>query len=59
MFQKTLTIHVDFPALDNLVAFLRDNQQSKIDATTAAIEQLTTRLGKSGVALENEITKEQ
>ena len=42
-----IVIRVDFPALDNLVALLRDNQQAEIDATTATIKGLTQRLKTS------------
>lgn len=62
MFSRTTTpvvIRIEFPALDNFVAFLRDNEQRKIDAMTAEIRGSVTQLKSSGDALQQAIANEQ
>lgn len=49
---RVITVHIDFPALDNFVAFLRTNEQSQVDAVTAQIVQVTQSLKKSSSALQ-------
>jgi uncharacterized coiled-coil protein SlyX len=50
----TITISVDFPALDSLVAYLeaRATQQKQVDALAAQVSQLTQRLRQSEGALD-------
>ena len=50
--QISMTIRVEFPALDDLVAFLRERsggttQQAEIDRLTTQVDQLTGRLNQS------------
>ena len=52
-------IHVDFPALDSLVEFLKAKQQAEIDAATAAITGVTAQLKKSSDTLNQKIQAEQ
>lgn len=52
-------VSVAFPALDNLVAYLRENEQPKIDAITAQVGSLTKALKTSGDGLSQAITTEQ
>lgn len=49
-----VSIRVDFPALDNLVAYLREQllQQKEIDAITARLNQSTQGLHDSSTALQ-------
>lgn len=58
MFNRTFILRVDFPALDNLVAFLRENQQAEVDAITAQVGALTTRLKVSSEGLSQAVTTE-
>lgn len=48
------SLRVDFPALDGLLAYLRerDATQAQIDAITAAIAALTQRLQTANARLE-------
>jgi hypothetical protein len=55
----TIHVEVDFPALADLVAYLRDNQQAAIDAATTAVTDATAKLKNSTDALSAAITKEQ
>jgi len=57
MFRRLLTIHIEFPALDALVAYLResDKTQAQIDALTAQITTLTQRLKESSQALQQAV----
>ena len=48
---QPIIVRVDFPALDNLVAYLQTRQQAKIDALAAQVQQLTATLQQSGSAL--------
>jgi len=50
-------IRVDFPALDRFIDFRERNEQKKIDAATAAVQAVTTRLQQSNQALEAIIQK--
>ncbi len=50
---------IDFPALDNLVNFLRENQQQQIDAFTKSIEGSTVRLKRVTDILRAAVTEEQ
>ncbi len=59
MFHRTLRVTVDFPALDNLVAFLRENQQQQIDQLVTQVGALTQKLKQSGDKLSEAITTEQ
>lgn len=54
---QTLVIRVDFQALTDLVAFLRDNQQQKVDAITAFVGSTTDRLKKANDNLQDAIVK--
>jgi len=53
MIKMLLTLHVDFPALDNLVAYLkaRDGQQLEIAAMSIRIGELVKGLQQSEQAL--------
>ncbi len=57
--QTTIVIRVDFPALDNLVTYLRETEQSAVDATAASVGQLTARLKTSADGLQGAVTKEK
>jgi hypothetical protein len=60
--RNNLTVRVDFPALDNLLAFLRENRQTEIDALTTKLAGLASRLNavKDGLiqAVKDETKKE-
>lgn len=58
----SVTIHVDFPSLDALVAYLQSAQQKQIDDLAATIGQLTGQLQQSSTGLQgamDQTTKEQ
>lgn len=55
----SFTIRVDFPALDNLVNFLREDQQKQVDAVTARVRTLTARLKASGDSLSKAVSDEK
>lgn len=48
---RTITVTIEFPALDNLVSYLRENEQARIDAATAQVKKLTAVLEKSQTEL--------
>jgi hypothetical protein len=48
-------VRVDFPALDNLVVYLKEREQGKIDALTAEVQELTGRLQQSSTTLEGAV----
>lgn len=52
MRNATLSIRIDFPALSDLVTFLREQNQGKIDALTAQVSDLAERLKTSSSALQ-------
>jgi chromosome condensin MukBEF ATPase and DNA-binding subunit MukB len=54
-------IRVDFPALTDLVAYLRDqsDQQKKIEALSAQVEELNTKLSQSSTVLEGAVERTQ
>ena len=56
---RTITIHIDFPALDRLVTFLENNDQAAIDAATEAVKAATVNLKQSSQALSAAVQKEQ
>lgn len=51
MRNATLNIRIDFPALSDLVTFLREQNQGKVDALTAQVSDLAARLKTSSSAL--------
>jgi hypothetical protein len=57
---RSLTLHVDFPALADLVAYLREDrsQQQTIDTLTARVDDATARLQQSALKLQHAIDKE-
>ncbi len=55
MFHRTLKVQIEFPALDNYVAFLRENQQAEIDQLTTQIGLLAQKLKQSNADLRNAI----
>lgn len=58
MLRRIFTIHVDFPALDALVLFLRESEQSQIDAAVNSLSNIRARLSATrarlGVAVEQQ-----
>ena len=54
-------IRIDLPALSDLVAYLRarDDQQAKIDALAARVEQLTTKLSQSSTVLKGSVNPDK
>jgi len=50
-----LTITVDIPALDRLVAYLEGQQQQQIDALTAQVQKMTAGLSKSSSELQGSV----
>ncbi len=44
MWTRSITLHVDFPGFTDFVAWLREDDQRQIDAITATLADLTTRL---------------
>ena len=58
---RNINISVSFPALDDLVAYLktRDDQQKQIDALTAQVGELTKGLQQSESALEGSVGANQ
>ena len=61
MFNRTITVKVEFPALDALVEYLkqRDNQQAEIDRLSSQVAQATGALKQSTASLSEAVTKEQ
>ena len=57
--QSTIAISIDFPALDNLVAWLRENEQQQIDALTEQLGGIAPQLKASADALRKAIADEQ
>lgn len=53
-----MTINVQFPALSDFVAFLREREQQKVDIATAAITLLIPRLQKPNTGLQDAIEKQ-
>lgn len=53
----TVSVHVDFPALSELVAYLRESttQQKQIDDLTAQVQTLTSGLNQSTTELEKTV----
>ena len=49
---QPVVIRVDFPALTALVTYLQAQQQAKVDALAAQVEQLTAKLQQSGSSLQ-------
>lgn len=60
MFGRQLSVTIQFPALDALIAYLRehDDFENKINAATVQVQELTAALKKSGVTLQSEVNKE-
>ena len=58
---RNINISVSFPALDDLVAYLktRDDQQKQIDALTAQVGELTKGLQQSESALKGSVGANQ
>ncbi len=58
---STIIVRIDFPALDSLIAFLREqnNQQDQIDALAAKVTELTDKLHHSQQPLQGAIQNEQ
>jgi hypothetical protein len=58
---RQITIHVDFPALADYVAYLREDrqQQQTIDALTARVLDATARLQQSRNKLTSSIEENQ
>lgn len=52
---KDVTVTIDFPALADLVAYLRSQQQSQVDALTAKVTELTTSLTKATSGLQGSV----
>jgi len=52
-----VTVNVDFPALADLVSYLRENdaQQKQLGDLTAQVTELTKRLRKSHAGLETAV----
>lgn len=59
MFNRTITIRVEFPALDALVAYLQDQQQKQLDALTAQVTELTEALKQSTAGLKQAVDQEK
>jgi len=60
IFSRTpVVVRIDFPALDNFVAFMREDEQQQVDAMTAEVRGLTTQLKTSGDALGKANANEQ
>ena len=49
---RDITITINFPALDALVAYLNNQQQSQVDALAAKVTQLTSTLSQSSTSLQ-------
>lgn len=58
MMNRNLVFRIEFPALDNLVAFLREDQQRQIDAITALVGAATKRLKQSSDRLQQAVSDE-
>ncbi len=55
-----VSVKIDFPALDNLVAYLQSqaNQQKQIDELVVSVETLTAKLHQSNQRLQSAAEKE-
>lgn len=51
MLTDKIIVRIDFPALADLVSYLRDSQQIKLDALTEEVGKLTQRLKQSSDGL--------
>ena len=58
MFNRSIEIRIDFPALDDFVAYLRERQQTQVDVIAAAVSAATARLKQSQTALQGAIEQE-
>ncbi len=56
--QGLVVIRVDFPALTELIAFLKASEQTKVDAQTARVAKLTERLTKANKSLLDALVEE-
>lgn len=55
---QPLVISIEFQALSDLVAYLQSQQNTKIDALTAEVAALTTKLQQSSGGLQAAVQKE-
>jgi hypothetical protein len=54
---RAITLRVEFPALDNLVLYLREREQWKVDAITAQVRKMNDTLKQSTAGLHQVVTK--
>ena len=52
-------IRIEIPALSEYVAYLRENNQGKLDDATASLKELQARLDKSKTRLDEAVTNEE
>lgn len=57
MRNTTIDVRIDFPALDSLVAYLKEREatQAQVDAMAAKVTELTNRLQSSGTGLDETV----
>jgi len=55
VFNRAITVHVDFPALTDLVAWLRGSEQAEIDRLTQQIQEVTDQLKQSASFLKTAV----
>jgi len=55
----SVQVHIDFPALDNLVSYLKDqgSQQKQVDDLTAQVRALASRLHNSELDLSGAVAQ--
>lgn len=58
MFRRSIVVRIDFPALSDFVTYLRERQQTQVDAIAAAVSAATARLKQSQTALQGAIEQE-
>lgn len=59
MIPRNIVIRIDFPALDNLVTYLKDNAQEKIDAITAQLNSQIQGLQQHRAGLDQAIADQE
>lgn len=56
---RTLTVRIEFPALDRLVTLIETRQQEQVDALTAKIAQATEALKTSTSGLDQAVQTQE
>ncbi len=52
---ETVVVRIDFPALADLVQYLKNRQQTELDALAAQVKELTAKLKRSSTELQGSV----